>query len=49
MAKKSDPCWEGYTAFGMKDKGGRKVPNCVRTGAAGAAKDKAKAYKDSKS
>ena len=22
-------CWKGYTAVGMKDKGGRKVPNCV--------------------
>ena len=22
-------CWDGYTAVGMKDKGGRKVPNCV--------------------
>lgn len=24
-----DACWEGYEAYGMKDKGGRKVPNCV--------------------
>ena len=24
-----DACWKGYTAVGMKDKGGRKVPNCV--------------------
>ena len=23
-------CWEGYTAIGMKKKGGRKVPNCVK-------------------
>lgn len=22
-------CWKGYTAIGMKDKNGRKVPNCV--------------------
>ena len=22
-------CWEGYTAVGMKKKGGKKVPNCV--------------------
>lgn len=29
MAKKSNPCWKGYTAVGMKTKGGRKVPNCV--------------------
>lgn len=26
---KDDPCWEGYEMFGMKEKGGRKVPNCV--------------------
>lgn len=24
-----DACWKGYTAVGMKMKGGRKVPNCV--------------------
>ena len=24
-----DACWSGYTAVGMKTKGGRKVPNCV--------------------
>jgi hypothetical protein len=23
-------CWTGYTAVGMKKKGGRKVPNCVK-------------------
>jgi hypothetical protein len=23
-------CWKGYEAFGMKTKGGRKVPNCVK-------------------
>jgi|TARA_R110000850_G_scaffold132764_1_gene253874 hypothetical protein len=22
-------CWDGYEAIGMKNKGGRKVPNCV--------------------
>ena len=26
---KKGPCWEGYKMVGMKDKGGRKVPNCV--------------------
>ena len=26
---KNSPCWKGYTAIGMKTKGGRKVPNCV--------------------
>ena len=27
--KDSDPCWKGYQMVGMKDKGGKKVPNCV--------------------
>ena len=27
--KKKDPCWKGYQMVGMKDKDGRKVPNCV--------------------
>tara|TARA_B100001939_G_C16520646_1_gene437713 strand:+ start:96 stop:296 length:201 start_codon:yes stop_codon:yes gene_type:complete len=22
-------CWSGYEAIGMKNKGGKKVPNCV--------------------
>ena len=25
----ADPCWKNYTQVGMKDKGGKKVPNCV--------------------
>ena len=24
-----EKCWDGYKQVGMKDKGGRKVPNCV--------------------
>ena len=24
-----NPCWKGYEMIGMKDKGGKKVPNCV--------------------
>ena len=24
-----DPCWKGYKQYGMKDKGGKQVPNCV--------------------
>ena len=24
-----DPCWDGYHMVGMKNKGGKKVPNCV--------------------
>jgi hypothetical protein len=27
--KGKDPCWKGYQMVGMKDKGGKKVPNCV--------------------
>jgi len=27
--KKSTPCWTGYEAYGMKNMGGKKVPNCV--------------------
>ena len=25
----ADPCWEGYKQIGMKEKGGKEVPNCV--------------------
>ena len=25
-----NPCWKGYKAYGMKDKDGKKVPNCVK-------------------
>jgi len=29
-AQNSDsPCWKGYQAIGMKNKNGKKVPNCV--------------------
>ena len=50
MAKgKDDPCWKGYEAYGTKQKSGRSVPNCIKSGEAGKAKDKAKAYKESKS
>lgn len=27
--KLKDACWKGYKAIGMKEKDGRKVPNCV--------------------
>ena len=27
--KMKNPCWKGYEAIGMKNKGGKKVPNCV--------------------
>lgn len=30
--KLKDACWKGYTAVGMKNKNGRKVPNCVPVG-----------------
>ena len=29
MKEDADPCWKGYKMVGMKDKNGRKVPNCV--------------------
>ena len=29
IAEDKGPCWKGYTQIGMKDKGGRQVPNCV--------------------
>lgn len=29
MAEDKDPCWVGYKQLGMKDKNGKKVPNCV--------------------
>ena len=28
-APDEDPCWEGYEQIGMKEKGGKSVPNCV--------------------
>ena len=29
IVKEDSPCWKGYKQVGMKDKGGRQVPNCV--------------------
>jgi hypothetical protein len=31
QVKDGDPCWTGYQMVGMKNKGGKKVPNCVPT------------------
>jgi len=31
-----NPCWSGYEQFGMKMKGGRSVPNCVKVTGLGA-------------
>lgn len=28
--EKDNPCWEGYEQYGMKDKDGKQVPNCVK-------------------
>ena len=28
-AEDSDPCWDNYKQIGMKEKNGKKVPNCV--------------------
>jgi|APGre2960657444_1045066.scaffolds.fasta_scaffold18787_2 hypothetical protein len=30
--KEASPCWNGYKQVGMKDKGGKQVPNCVPEG-----------------
>jgi len=29
LLKEESPCWKGYQQIGMKDKGGKQVPNCV--------------------
>ncbi len=29
MEHMTEACWEGYKQVGMKDKGGKMVPNCV--------------------
>ena len=29
LVNEAGPCWKGYKQVGMKDKGGRQVPNCV--------------------
>ena len=31
----TEKCWDGYKQVGMKNKGGRQVPNCVPEDAAG--------------
>lgn len=28
--KKDDPCHKGYAMLGMKEKNGKKVPDCVK-------------------
>jgi len=27
---REESCWTGYEQIGMKEKGGKKVPNCVK-------------------
>lgn len=34
-AEDKDPCWKDYEMVGMKDKNGKKVPNCVPKGSNG--------------
>ena len=29
LTEDENPCWKGYEMIGMKDKGGKQVPNCV--------------------
>jgi hypothetical protein len=38
------PCWKGYKQVGMKDKGGRQVPNCVPEGKVNEARGLPKMY-----
>ena len=30
VEKKTNPCWQGYKQVGLKKKGGKMVPNCVK-------------------
>jgi hypothetical protein len=30
MKDMNESCWKGYKQFGMKNKGGKKVPNCIK-------------------
>jgi hypothetical protein len=38
--KEESPCWKGYQQIGMKEKGGKQVPNCVPEGKVNEANDK---------
>lgn len=29
LSEEENPCWKGYKMAGMKDKNGKKVPNCI--------------------
>jgi hypothetical protein len=42
--KEASPCWKGYKQVGMKDKGGRQVPNCVPEGKVNEARGIPKMY-----
>jgi hypothetical protein len=44
--KKKDPCWTGYEAIGMKEKNGKKVPNCVPVKEENELDEDAKGYKN---
>ena len=39
LLEEDDPCWNGYTQYGMKKKNGKEVPNCI--------KDEAEQYDES--
>lgn len=41
-AEKSDPCWDGYEMRGMKKKGKKTVPNCVKLDESDNVKEKIK-------
>lgn len=40
QSRTKNPCWKGYEAYGMKDKNGKSVPNCVRRKTKSASKNK---------
>jgi hypothetical protein len=44
--KEASPCWDGYKQVGMKTKGGRQVPNCVKESVNEALDPKAEKFLD---
>lgn len=41
-----DPCWDGYIQVGMKNKDGKKVPNCVPESSSGRITEENDSYND---
>ena len=40
VTEDEDPCWDGYKQLGMKKKGGKQVPNCVKEEETGEKKER---------